>query len=421
MKLLKKLNKYWIVIFIFIVLLGMYLRFFRIESFQEFGWDQARDAWKTRDIIKGQIVLNGPRTGIGHMELGPLWYYLLAPFYYFSNLDPTGAIYLNFFVNIFNFISIFWVTKKIFDNRAGLFVSFFYAMNNYLIQINRVAWNVSPVPGVATLLFYAIYKVVYEKKYQWIFLVSFLTGLFFHIHFSFVFLPFIIFFSFLLVKDKVKTILYSLASFPLFIIWFVPTFFYEIQSKSSNLNSLNHFFSDYLIKGFHLRFFLYRLYDSFIQFQTVLALPKISRYLVLIVPLIYFLLLFFEKDKKQKIIGYLIMPWFIVPSIIYSFYGGSTSEYYMLMTAVLVIYIIWYFFVKVIQLKIKMLTYSVVVLLFVFFYFQTKGEWIKEEKKNSLKYQKMNVQTRIKENKKINFNEGDINAYLWQIWVEDKK
>ena len=78
----------------FIVLIGMYLRFYKIEYIQSFGWDQGRDAWLVRDIINGKIVLNGPRTGIGHFHLGPLWYYLLVPFYLLTNLDPVGAIYL---------------------------------------------------------------------------------------------------------------------------------------------------------------------------------------------------------------------------------------------------------------------------------------------------------------------------------------
>ena len=190
--------------FILILLVGMYLRFYRIGYVQSFGWDQARDAWKVRDIIKGQIVLNGPRTGIGHFHLGPLWYYLLIPFYYFSRLDPGSANYLNMIVNIFNFVAIFVVTKHLFDKNVALFVSLIYVANKYLIEINRTPWNVSPIPGVAILLFYGIYKTVYEKKYQWIPVIAFLTGLFLHLHFSVVFLPLIIILSLVLVKDKKK-------------------------------------------------------------------------------------------------------------------------------------------------------------------------------------------------------------------------
>lgn len=415
-----KKNKY-ILLFLAIVLIGMYLRFYRIESIQEFGWDQGRDAWKVRDIIKGQIVLNGPRTGIGHMHLGSLWYYLLVPFYYLTNMDPVGAIYLNIVANLFNFIAIFFVTKKIYGEKSALFVSFIYATNKYLIEINQTTWNVSPIPGVAALIFYSIYKIVYENKYKWIFLLSFLTGLFFHLHFSVVFLPLIILGSLILVKDKKKIFYYGLASLPLLIIWLIPSVFYDIQSKNTNTNLFNSFLKDYFINGFHFRFFLIRLHDAFIQFQTILSLPRTSySFLKFIIPGIYFVTLIFEKVKKQKILGYLILLWFIIPAFGYSFYGGTTSEYYMLMNSLLVIYVVYYLQTKLLKLKFKPTIYLLVIFWSIFTISQTKNLWIKNQN-NGLVKQKEEVKERILQNNKIVFGEGDIKAYLWQIWVEDKK
>ena len=92
-----------LVIFLFITAIGLYLRFYNFENTISYGWDQARDAWKTRDILHGQLVLDGPKTGIGQFHLGPLWFYLLAPFYYITGLDPVGAQYLNIIIKIFNF------------------------------------------------------------------------------------------------------------------------------------------------------------------------------------------------------------------------------------------------------------------------------------------------------------------------------
>lgn len=417
---MKLLKKYWLPLFLVIVAIGMYLRFFRINDVQSFGWDQGRDAWLTRDIIMGKAVLNGPRTGVGHFHLGPLWYYLLVPFYLITGMDPTGANYLNIVVNLFNFGAIFWVTKKIYDEGAALFITFFYATNKYLVELNRVAWNVSPVPGVSILIFYCLYKIVYENKYRFIFLMSFLTGIFFHLHFSVVFLPLIIGLSFLLVKNKVKVALYTLASLPLFLVWLLPEVFYELQSKNNNINLFGSFLKDYFIDGFHVRFFLHRLYDGFIQFETMLSLPKINRYLVLVVPAIYFLFLLFDRARKQRVLGYLILLWFVVPSVGYSFYGGSTSEYYMLMSSVPVIYIIYYFFSKAISLKFKPVILLSVALFGLFVYSQTKTLWIKSAD-SGINKQKKEVEDRIRSNEKIEYNEGDIKAYLWQIWVEDKK
>ena len=419
MKIIKKY--YWLLAFILIILVGFYLRFYGIESSQDFGWDQGRDAWLVRDIIvKKIVVLNGPLTGVGHFHLGPLWYYLLVPFYYLTNLDPTGANYLNILVFVLNLIIIFWVTLKIFGKKTALFTTFIYATNKYLITINRTPWNVSLIPGISTLIFYGIYQIIFKSNYKWIFIISFLTGVFLHVHFSVVFLPIIIAFSLILAKDKKKTLIYSILSFPLFLIWFIPNILSDFQTKYNNLNLFSNFFKDYLIRGFHLRFFIHRLYDAFIQFETILSLPKLNRFIVLIIPAIYFIFLVFEKDKKQKILGYLILLWFLIPAFIYAFYGGSTSEYYMLMTSLLVIFIVVYIQKKLLKFNFKPMILILIIFWFIFSYFQTKDLWIKDDT-GGLKKQKEEVRQRIRENNKINFNEGDIKSYLWQIWVEDKK
>ncbi|KKP65481.1 MAG: hypothetical protein UR63_C0053G0004 [Candidatus Roizmanbacteria bacterium GW2011_GWC2_35_12] len=410
----------FILLFLLIVLVGMYLRFYRIESVQSFGWDQGRDAWKTRDIIKGQIVLNGPRTGVGHFHLGSIWYYMLVPFYLLTNLDPVGAIYLNIIVNLFNFAAILFVTKKIYGEKAALFVIFIYATNKYLIEINRTAWNVSPIPGVAALIFYSIYKIVYESKYKWIFVLSFLTGFFFHLHFSVVFLPLIILASFILAKDKKKVFVYGLISLPLLLIWLIPSVIYDLQSKNTNTILFNNFLKDYFIDGFHLRFFLYRIHDAFIQLQMILSLPKTYSFIKFIIPGIFLVTLIFEQVKKQKILGYLIFLWFVVPAFGYSFYGGTTSEYYMLMNSLLIVYIVYYLQNKLFKLKFKPTIYLLIVFWSIFTYYQTKDLWIKNQN-NGLIRQKEEVRENIRLNNKISFNEGDIKSYLWQIWVEDKK
>ncbi len=335
-------------------------------------------------------------------------------------MDPVGAIYLNIIVNLFNFIAIFFVTKRIYGNKTALFVSFIYATNKYLIEINRTAWNVSPIPGVSALIFFSIYKIVYENNYKWIFILSSLTGLFFHLHFSVVFLPLIILLSLILAKNKRKVLIYGLVSLPLLIIWFIPSVLYEFQSKNTNTNLFNNFLKDYFIKGFHLRFFLFRIHDAFIQFQMILSLPRTFNFLKFIVPGIYLITLIFEKVKKQKLLGYLILLWFIVPAFGYSFYGGTTSEYYMLMNSLLVIYVVYYLQTKLIKLKFKPTIYLLIIFWSIFTYYQTKDLWIKNIN-NGLVKQKQEVRENIKQNNKIAFDEGNIKAYLWQIWVEDKK
>lgn len=423
---LKKIKSFlfknrFVLIFLGILTAGMFLRFYRIGETQNFGWDQARDAWRVRDIIVKHIwVLNGPRTGVGHFELGPLWFYLLVPFYWLTGLDPMGANYLNIIVNIFNFVAIFWVTKKIYDNYAASFVTLIYATSRYLFEINRVSWNVSPVPGVAALIFYGIYQVVLKKNYRFVPVVAFLTGLFFHLHFAIVFLPFIIILSFVFAHDKIKVIKYGLLSLPLFLIWFIPTVLYDLQTKGSNLNTFNSFLKYYFIPGFHLRFFIYRLHDAFIQFQMILSLPNI-KVLEYIIPAVFFVLVIFEKDKKQRLLGYLISLWFLVPAVGYTFYAGSTSEYYMLLNAPMVLYVLVYLQRKLLKLKFRPIVLTLLTAVWAFFIYYNTAYVLTHPKNEGLLKQEKEVRESIKNGDKIGFNEGDIKAYLYQIWVDDKK
>jgi 4-amino-4-deoxy-L-arabinose transferase-like glycosyltransferase len=299
---LKKNKEYFL--FSFILIIGLYLRFWNYEHTTAYGWDQARDAWKVRDILLGQIVLNGPRTGIGHFFLGPLWYYILVPFYAITHLDPIGALYANIVVNIFDFVAVFYVAQKIFNKNAALFAIFLLATSQYLIEIMKTSWNVSPVIGVSALIFYCIYQIVYKNIYSWIPLLFFLTGMFFHLHFSFVFLPFIIFFSFIFVTHKKKILKRSLLSLPMFFIWFIPTIVYELQSKNSNSSLFATFMKEYSIPSFHLKFFLFRLHDGFIQFKTVLHVPDSNIFLFLSFQLFLLLQHVFQKIAK---IDYLLI------------------------------------------------------------------------------------------------------------------
>jgi 4-amino-4-deoxy-L-arabinose transferase-like glycosyltransferase len=366
-------SKIWI-IFIAILLIGLYLRFYQIEAAISFGWDQSRDAWEIRNILHGGFTLIGPRTGVGHMHLGPVYYYLLAPFYYLTNFDPMGSNYFNILSNIFNFVVLFVVTRKIFGNYAAAFVVLIYSVNHYLILLSQIPWNVTLMTGFAVLIFYSIVQI-YNEKYKWVFILWALSGFYFNLHFTAVFIPIINILSLLFVKNKKKVIYYSLLSLPLYFIWFVPVIIYGLQTGGGDSNLLKNFFRDYYI-GFHFRFFLHRASDAFIQFDRLLYNPFL-KYLTFILPAVFAVLIALEKDKRKRLLGYLIALWFIVPWVGFSLYGGPLSEYYFLYNAPMVLFVMFY-----IQQKLAKLQPALFLMLFTLFWsyyiFQnTKDLWVK--------------------------------------------
>lgn len=411
------IEKYYLAIFIAILFLGLYLRFHNIEVEGTLGFDQARDAWKTRDILKGNFQLQGPWTGNGHIHIGPAFFYLLAPFFWLTNLDPIGAQYLNFILNILNFTLIYFVMSRFFGKVGGLFAVLAYSLNAYQIELGRTPWNVTPMPGVAALLFYSVVKTA-QGHSKWILLVATLAGLYFHLHFTAIFLPVIILLSFVVFKNKKQLVKYIIPSLILYLIWFVPTIAAELMGISDRGNYRD--FIKYLTQGFHLRFFLYRAPEAFIQFQKLFTImwPKI---LAMLIPLLYVLIVMFkEKDKKEKTIAYLMSVWFIVPMFAFTIYSGSTSEYYYLYTLPMVYYVLIYLQKKIIHFFPKAVV-VVLVIFWAFNFYDNSWHFLTKKPDGGLKGARASVRSDIKQGKTIPFGEGNPNSYLYMIWMEDGK
>ena len=394
-------------------MLGMYLRFYRIDTSLSFGWDQARDAWVVRDILQGKLTFIGPRTGIGHFHLGPLYYYLLAPFYFVTHLDPMASNYFNIAANLFNFVAIISVSALLYRKSTVLLITFIYAVNAYLVQLNRVPWNVSMVPGVSVLIFYSLYRV-YKGDHKWLLIAAALSGFFFHLHLSAIFFPFIIALSLIFIPHKKKLLKWILMSVPLYGIWFVPNILSEFTAKTGDYFRLKDFMGWYVMK-LHLRFLFHRIPDSVIQFAAILHFPdfKIIRY---VLPVIFIVLqVFFEKSSERRFLGYLTALWFVIPLIGFTFYSGPLSDYYFLLNAPLVLFVIAYIHEALLSLRYKKV---IIILLAIFWayygYVNIQKNWSKPAQ-GGLKQQKIDVIAVKAKGEKIGYNEGDIRSYLYQI------
>ena len=404
-----------------LLLIGLYLRFWNIENTTEFGWDQARDAWKVRDILMGTIVFDGPRTGIGHFNLGPIWYYYLAPFYFLTRLDPIAAQYGNILVYFFNFVVFAWVSSKIFGFKSAILATYIFTISGELIAMGKTPWNVSPVLGVSVLIFYCIHEIVLHKKYVFMLPLMFLTGLFLHLHFAVVFLPPIIMCSMIFAKDKRKVIYYGLLGLPLLLVWAIPLMLLEIQWKGDNSNWFRNFLSNYLIEGFHFRFFMLRIHDAFIQYERILSIPHSMAWGKFVVPLIFVLVCATERGKVL-IRNYLMFLWFLIPAVIYSFYSGTTSEYYVLLNAPIVIYTTVYLVQKLFTIK-QIPRYVLFILLALtlgYYTYRTSGnQWIKPAY-GGLAKQKDETRKCVQAGCVKEYNIGFIDSYLYSIWTDPK-
>src|SRR3989344_5604727 len=409
-------HKVYVALFAIIVT-GLFLRFYMIDKHHPFGFDQARDSWKVRDIIHGQIVLEGPRTGIGHFHLGPLYFYLLVPFFYFSNMDPTALHYFNLLANLFNFIAIFVVIKNIFSQNYALFTITVYAASSYFITQNQTPWNVSLLIGLSFLAFYSVFKIL-SGSHRFIIYYSLLIGILFNIHFSAVIFLAIIPLIFLLVKDKIKVTKYFLFSIPIILIFFIPTVLFNLTRHNTDYFKFKEFLNYNLI-GFHFRFMLYRLGDILIQFEPFLFKQVYTiKYLI---PIVYLsVVYFFDKDKKFKVLELTNSIFLVCTLFIFTIYGGPVSDYYFLLTLPTALTIIIYLQNKLIsKYKISILFLAIYWVFFIFL--NTKSHWVKVDSKDGIFYLKEEVKNRMKQGEKFEYNEGEIRSYIYEVLEFDKK
>jgi len=420
-KKLRQIDKSWY-IFILILIVFLYLRFWNIIYTNSFGWDQARESWSVRDILKGQFYLTGFTTGVGHLPIAPLFYYFLVPFYAFFHLDPVGAIYFNIIENIINLWCIFFVTKKIFNTKAAIFAAILFSTCQYLIVIGQVAWNVTLLPGISAFIFYSVYKI-YEGKYKWIFAMWTLCGFAYNFHFTALFYPLIGLLSLVFVKNRKLALKYSLYSIPLYLVWFIPVIIFELQNKGGGASD---FFKNYFL-GNHPRYFLYHFPQTFIKslvmFKVIIGPDRFFEPATIFqfaIPLIFlFLVLFFEKDVKKKVFGYLLSLWFIIPLLGFSLYNGPLTEYYFLYQIPMVIFILIYIQQKLLSFQFKRIIYIILIIFWLTVVFEnTKNQWIKPTA-GGLYAQKKDFAKKVKLYEQIPFSEGDIESYMWAVYKEN--
>ena len=177
-------NKNWG--FVLILLVGLYLRTYNLVPLFGYGHEQDLQAWIVRDLlVERHLRLIGQETSITGLFIGPLYYYLLVPFFAIFGMDPLASYIPITAVSILTLVSVFVVFNRLHGKRTALVGGFVYAVSPTIVFLDR--WV---VPTQTTLLWtvWFLYVVVSlaRKKIEVIPILIVLVGLIWHIHVAFV-------------------------------------------------------------------------------------------------------------------------------------------------------------------------------------------------------------------------------------------
>jgi len=143
-------------LFLLILILFSFLRFYQLPQRTIFNWDQERDAFEVQKILSGDPSLIGPRVlGPQGFFLGPYFYYLLAPFYFLTGGHPQAIVYFLIILNLVFFLAAYLIVKKIWGEKTALIFLFLWTINPAAIE--TVAWNPALIPLMIVLIWFTLF------------------------------------------------------------------------------------------------------------------------------------------------------------------------------------------------------------------------------------------------------------------------
>lgn len=416
MRKLRFSKNFFLIFFIFIIFL--FLRIYEMDSKYPFGWDQVDNAWVARSIIldyKFPLVGMIAKQNTGFF-IGPIYYYFVAFLYWLTNLNPIASWYIALITSIFTFFTIFFITKKVFSFKVAALALLINSIAFSGFYFDSVQWPVSFIPGISLIFFYFLYKLLRGHE-KYIFPLAIVIGLAFHIHFTAVFFPIILLLCVPFFPRNKKMIFYALLSIPLFLIWLIPNFFYQMQNSSQFANLSNYLATYY--HGLHLTRVIQLTGDGLIQFDKYLYFELIKPFKILIIPIFLFLFLRENISRGRIIFCYLVLLFFLIPWLVFSTYKGEISDYYFSINRFIALFIISYLFVKV--FLIKNLIIKLAVLGFVIYYsYLNIHNILNYRDEGSLKKRLEKVKHAAETNQRIGFQEGVPESYIYYYLMRKK-
>lgn len=171
-----------------ILLIGAFVRFYRISATQTFLEDEGRDMLIVQRMIDTKFpVLLGPQTSTGNMYLGPLYYYFITPALIFFAGNPVGPAIWIAITGVATIALLYFVGSKWFGKRAGFVSAILYATLPYPVMFTRNSWNPNLVPLVMTLLLWMASEIkltdTKKSNYRHIWHFGLLAGVLMQLHY----------------------------------------------------------------------------------------------------------------------------------------------------------------------------------------------------------------------------------------------
>jgi 4-amino-4-deoxy-L-arabinose transferase-like glycosyltransferase len=379
-----------------IILLGALLRIYRIRDYIVFLGDEGRDALVVWNILHGHLTLLGPTASVGGFFLGPIYYYMMAPFLLLSRFDPVGPAVMVALFGLATIYLIYRLSYEFFGKKAAIISSLLYATAPIIVNFSRSSWNPNVMPFFSLATLYALYKAEVKNNSKLFVLTGFLFGITMQLHYLATFLGTVMFFYLLassIYFKKYKELVKKYAlMFAGFLVGFSPFLLFEARHNFTNTSNVIRFVLESGDTGAGGKFFSiitfvftrlfggitfnFPLPGNFYMFDpNLIKIWFIAFSLFSLASLAYFLFRF-KKDMDWHKYS-LIFLWGFLGIVMFGFYKKPIYDYYLgflfpFPFLIIGIFLAWLAKSKVSQILVGVLVLGLVLLNFNFSHQRTE-------------------------------------------------
>ena len=346
-------KKYQIILLIIVILTAIFYRFWHIRDYIMFLGDEGRDMLIIRQmIIEKHLTFLGPTASVGGFYLGPIYYWMAAPFLFAWRFDPVGPAYM---VAIFGVATVFLLYRFLKDSVGfwpAILASGLYSSAPLIVRYSRSSWNPNPLPFFALLLIYFIYLGIKHDKIRYFLFAGACYGIVIQLHYLATILIAITGLIIIVNTNFKKWFLLFLFFILGSLITFSPFLLFELKNGFPNINTIFEFVTRGSTTGFntiHLVWLFSNTGNIFLEEISNFRGTFFTKFVfwIIIVNGIFGLVKNWQK-RDIKLIFSIGFIWFIGGLVGLRFYTGQLFDYYFgflfpapFVLAGLTIYLLW--------------------------------------------------------------------------------
>ena len=220
MQFIKNTKNVEISIFIFIIFIASFLRFYKLPHNMPFIGDQATEFIAAKDMaLDGKIPLHGIHSSMPRFRQGPLYVWSLALFFKLFGYSVQNTSYYAAVMGILAVGFLYILTRKHFGRRIAFMASGILAVSPMAVAHSQFSFIINPIPLVSVLYLSSLINYIKNKSKN-IFLPTLLFGILFQ---------------------------FELASAPLLGLIPIAFIYKEKLNKKNAINQAKHFLSGLLL------------------------------------------------------------------------------------------------------------------------------------------------------------------------------